>query len=79
MMAELDTTESLKACPFCGGKAETHSELNVVPEVDPRTGAYIGADMYYYEHTGRPTCDIWFDICEDEPEGTTIEMWNRRV
>lgn len=71
--------DKLKPCPFCGGEAETHDEVDVNPIHDLITGAYVDAEVIYYERTGCPKCDIWFHIEEDEPEGTTIEKWNRRA
>ena len=68
----------LLPCPFCGGKAETYEEINVEPLID-KFGAYVDADVSYIERTGCPKCDIWFWIGEDEPEGTTVERWNRRL
>ena len=68
----------LKPCPFCGGKAETHDDVIVNPILDQK-GAYVDADVAYFEHTGCPKCDIWFELSEDEPEGTTITKWNRRA
>lgn len=68
----------LKPCPFCGGKAETKSCVNVTPIID-ENGAYVDADTSYFEWTGCPICDIGFYIVEDEPEGVTIERWNRRA
>ena len=71
--------EGLKPCPFCGGKAEYHSKVQVIPEID-ENGAYVDVrEILYCEETGCPTCEIWFFICEDEPEGITIERWNRRA
>lgn len=78
-MVDEDNNIELKPCPFCGGKAETHNEVDVNPIHDLVTGAYVDADINYYEQTGCPACDVWFYIGEDEPEGTTIEKWNRRV
>lgn len=66
-------------CPFCGGKAETREEVIVNPTYDPKTGAYVDAEVVYYERTGCPKCGVWFELAEDEPEGLTIERWNRRV
>lgn len=71
--------DELKPCPFCGGKAETHDEVIVMPYIDYKTGAYYDADVNYHERTGCPKCDMWFYIEEDELEGTTIQKWNRRV
>lgn len=68
----------LKPCPFCGGKAETHDKMDVVPIIG-QNGAYVDADLYYYEWTGCPKCNIWFNLGEDEPEGLTLEKWNRRA
>ena len=69
----------LKPCPFCGGRAETHDEVVVNPCIDHRNGAYIDADVSYFERTGCPACDIWFELADDEPEGLTVERWNRRA
>lgn len=66
-------------CPFCGGKAEYHSEVHVEPVIDPATGAYIDADTFYFERTGCLACDIWFHTCDDDMEGATIERWNSRA
>lgn len=68
----------LENCPFCGGKAETHNKVDVTPVID-QNGAYVDADTLYYEWTGCPACDIWINLTEDEPEGTTVKKWNRRV
>jgi len=68
----------VKPCPFCSGKAVTGNKLDVEPIID-QNGAYVDANTYYYEWTGCPKCDIWFNIGEDEPEGSTVEKWNRRV
>ena len=67
----------LKRCPFCGGEAQTKSNILVTPIID-ENGAYVDADTSYWEWTGRPICEIGFDLAEDEPEGTTIAKWNRR-
>ena len=67
----------LKPCPFCGGEAEYTSEVRALPIIDDN-GAYIDSDTYYFERTGCQTCDIWFEICEDDREESTIEAWNRR-
>lgn len=68
----------LKPCPFCGGEAQNNSFVETIPEID-ENGAYIDySEMIYHEETGCPSCDIWFYIGEDEPEGITIERWNRR-
>ena len=69
----------LKRCPFCGGKAEYHSQVDTIPEID-ENGAYVDAlDIIYHEETGWPACDVWFYIGDDEPEEITIERWNRRA
>lgn len=69
----------LKPCPFCGGEAKHESGVNITPAYD-KNGAYIDiVDAVYNEQTGCPTCDIWFYIMDDEPEGITIERWNRRA
>ena len=69
----------LEHCPFCGGEAETASGVDVIPAYG-ENGAYVGCeDIIYNEQTGCPTCNIWFYIEEDEPEGITIERWNRRT
>lgn len=70
--------EYIARCPFCGGEAIHRSEVQVEPILD-ENGAYIDADTYYFEMTGCPACNIFFDIEEDESEGTTIEKWNRRA
>ena len=68
----------LKPCPFCGGEAKFESKVEVYP-IQDENGAYIDADIAYYEYTGCPACDIWFYNNDDEPEEITIERWNRRV
>ena len=68
----------LKPCPFCGGEAEMDNKLDIEPIID-QNGAYVDANTYYYEWTGCPKCNIWFNLGEDEPEGTTVEKWNRRA
>lgn len=69
----------LKPCPFCGGKAEHKEGLHITPVYDDN-GAYVDiSECIYYEQTGCPTCNIWFDLWEDGPEGITIEKWNRRT
>ena len=69
----------LNHCPFCGGKAEYHSSVEKIPEID-ENGAYIDClDMIYREETGCPACDIWFYNGDDDPEEITIERWNRRA
>ena len=71
--------DELKPCPFCGGKAEYHSSVETIPEID-ENGAYIDClDMIYREETGCPACDIWFYNGDDDPEEITIERWNRRA
>ena len=68
----------LEPCPFCGGEAKTKSGVDVIPAYD-ENGAYVDyEDIIYNEQTGCPACDIWFYISEDEPDGITIERWNRR-
>ena len=68
----------LKKCPFCGGKAKYHSQIDTVSEID-ENDAYVDVlDMIYHEETGCPACDIWFYNKTDDPEGITIERWNRR-
>ena len=69
---------TLKSCPFCGGEAETHGKIDVIPIMD-RNGAFVDADVLYYEWTGCPACNIGFDLGEDEPEGLTVKKWNRRA
>ena len=69
----------LKACPFCGGEAKFESKVAVYP-IQDENGAYIDADIVYFECTGCPACDIWFySDDDDEPEEITIERWNRRA
>lgn len=71
--------EELKRCPFCGGKAEYRSEIEVIPAIDDN-GAYVDVlDEIYREETGCPACDVWFYIGDEDPEGITIERWNRRA
>ena len=69
----------LEPCPFCGGEAKTESSVDVIPAYD-EYGAYVDyKEIIYREQTGCPACDIWFyNIEEDEPDGITIERWNRR-
>lgn len=73
-----DEKPKLKWCPFCGGEAETKSLIDVIPIID-ENGAYVDAITSYFEWTGCPICEIGFTIAEEEPEGTTVEKWNRRV
>jgi len=69
----------LKPCPFCGGDAKFESGVNIIPMYD-ENGAYVDiVDAVYSEQTGCPACDIWFYCMEDDPEGITIERWNRRA
>ena len=69
----------LKNCPFCGGKAEFHSQIDTVPEID-ENGAYVDCiDMIYHEETGCPNCNIWFYNSDDDPEEATAVRWNRRA
>ncbi len=68
-----------KPCPFCGGEAIYKSWVNVEPLIDAESGAYIDADVNYLEFTGCEPCGIGFWLADDEPEGTTIEKWNRRA
>lgn len=68
----------LKKCPFCGGEAEYSSRVEVNPVIDAN-GAYVDADVFYYESCGCPSCDIWFYNEEDEPEEITIKKWNMRA
>ena len=71
--------EGLKRCPFCGGKAEYHSGIEVIPAIDDN-GAYVDVlDVIYHEKTGCPACDVWFYIGDEDPEEITIERWNRRA
>ena len=43
-----DNNIELKPCPFCGGKAETHNEVDVNPIHELVTGAYVDEDINYY-------------------------------
>ena len=71
--------EELKRCPFCGGKAEYHSQVDTIPEID-ENGAYVDVlYIIYHEETGCPACDVWFYIGDEDPEGITIERWNMRA
>ena len=70
--------EELKACPFCGGKAEHSHRIHITPVYDDN-GAYVDiTECVYYERTGCSACDIWFELWDDGPEGITIEKWNRQ-
>jgi Lar family restriction alleviation protein len=69
----------LKPCPFCGGEAEYISNIDVHPILD-ENGAYIDADVFYYEATRCQKCGVGYESADaDEPEGITIERWNRRA
>lgn len=70
--------QRLERCPFCGGEAETKAHIHVIPIMD-ENGAYVDADTSYFEWTGCPICEIGFTIAEEEPDGITIEKWNRRA
>ena len=70
--------QRLERCPFCGGEAETKALIHVIPIMD-ENGAYVDADTSYFEWTGCPICEIGFTIEEEEPDGITIEKWNRRA
>ena len=75
---EIISDPLLEPCPFCGGKATYNSEVHIEPVID-ENGAYVDADTFYFESTGCPACHIYFNNTDDEPEGSTIEMWNKRV
>jgi len=69
----------LKPCPFCGGEAEYHSDIDIQPVIGER-GAYVDVDVSYFERCGCPKCDIWFEShYDDDSEEITIERWNRRA
>ncbi len=69
----------LKPCPFCGGKAEYETSLNVSPLID-NNGAYVDYDdMSYWERVYCKECGAEISIADDEKDEITIEKWNRRA
>lgn len=69
----------LLPCPFCSGEAEYKSALNIRP-VHDRNGAYIDADVDYWEYVVCKSCGAKIESYDDdEPEEITIEKWNRRM
>ena len=71
----------LKPCPFCGGKAKLHSEIDIVPVIDTN-GAYVDADINVYpswvECTECGATGEAFDNGEESDTDKAIIAWNRR-
>ena len=79
---EHDEMETLKKCPFCGGKANLMGgKVYTIPEI-AENGAYVGADIEVEPswvecqicHAMGPT----FDETDEDPENA-VAAWNRRA
>lgn len=68
----------LLPCPCCGCKAKYINSLNITPVIG-EDGAYVDADLYYFERTWCPECGLEVSSDDDnEPEEITVEKWNKR-
>lgn len=69
----------LKPCPFCGGRAEYEATLNIIP-IQDEGGAYVDADMLYWEKVHCTQCGVEIvSDSDDEEEEITIKKWNQRI
>ena len=73
-----EINKSLSPCPFCGGEAKFDCSLEVDPVID-ENGAYIDADVWYWECITCTECGVKIELDEEEPEETTVRKWNSRV
>ena len=75
----VDDIPELKCCPFCGGKAKYENYFNISPVIEGDSGAYVDADLDYYETVYCVKCGAQiFDHDDNHEEGYTIKLWNTR-
>jgi Lar family restriction alleviation protein len=69
---EIDDSDRLKPCPFCGGAAEI-DQVRSESGDDPNEGGYFIACLACDASTG-----LRF-ACGEDPRPMLMEQWNRRA